>query len=66
MENPGRLVELKDGRKGIAYNEGQIHPIKTIIKILDDEFNPVISKTTGKQVVVFKEKKEFRIVGFVD
>lgn len=59
-------LELKDGRKGIAYNKEQVHKDKFTIKLVDGDFQPIMSDITGKQKIVFKSEDEVKLIGFVD
>lgn len=65
--NPGKLVALSDGRKGIVYNKTQaLSDGKLTVHLLDEEFNPVISGHTGKQAIVFKAPSELTLIGLSD
>ena len=66
MRNPGTLLELSDGRRGIAYHAEQIHKDKITIKLIDHRFTPIMSEITGKQKVVFKTADEVKLIGYVD
>lgn len=59
-------LELQDGRKGIAYNKEQVHKDKFTIKLIDANFEPLISEHTGKQAIVFRASSEVKLIGFVD
>jgi hypothetical protein len=66
MRNPGMYLELKDGRRGIAYKKEQVHPDRLTIKLVDGNFAPIISDLTGKQKIVFKASTDVKLIGYVD
>lgn len=66
MRNPGAYVELPDGRKGIAYIKEQVRGDKMIIKLIDEDFKPVISEKTGKQALVLRLPQEVKVMGYCD
>lgn len=64
--NHGVYVELPDGRKGVAYTKEQVRGDKMIIKLIDSDFQPVLSEKTGKQAVVLRLPTEVKLIGYCD
>lgn len=66
--NPGIIVELPDGRKGIAYSKKQNRQLfksRLLINIVDEKFQPVKNEA-GKEITVFKYPDEVKLIGHVD
>lgn len=66
MRNPGTYVELRDGRKGVAYTNDQIRGDKMLIKLVDEDYQPIISEKTNKQAVVFMLPDSVKVIGYCD
>lgn len=66
MTDSGIHVELIDGRKGIAYSKDQVRGDKMLIKLVNDNLEPLISVITLNQVVVLKKLSEIKVIGYIN
>ncbi len=62
-KNSGYLVKVKSG-KGIVYNKEDIINNKVVVHLVDNEYNPIIKKE--KEVKILCDKKDLKIIGYVD
>ncbi len=65
--NPGKYVELQDGRKGIVRNKEQHIAFagRVLVNIVDDKFQPIMNDQE-KPIRVFKMPNELKTIGFID
>ncbi len=70
MRNPGIIVELKDGRLGIVYNNEQDREkfrSRMLVKLIDKNYEPIMSERyPDKQMQVFRYPSELKTKGYVD
>lgn len=59
------MVELKDGRRGIAYSRDQFKKAM-LVKLINPDHSPLISEKTQKQAVVFADLRDVSVIGYVD
>lgn len=64
-KRPGIIVELKDGRKGIAYNDECLPFSRLLIRLINDKYEP-LTDDTGKKIISCKHTGDVKLIGYID